>query len=425
MAKLNAAALRRLKAKRQKEKEQKEQLPEKHIAQDSEVEEHELIVAPLFLDGDEEKLVANSADFAKILAKYGLHQDQPAVDNMDGNEAIEPEDTEAAEDEAKALSKKRLRKMHRMTVAQLKQAVRTPEVVEWEDTTARDPLFLVFLKGERLSVPVPRHWSQKRKYLAGKRGFVKPPFELPSFIRDTGILEQREAVRKEDATKSLKVRARERMHPKLGRISVDYERLYDAFYKFQTRPPLTPHGALYYEGWEFEGRMRDRRPGHLSDELRQALGMIHLAPPPWLHNQQRWGPPPSYPGLRIPGFNSPIPEGAQWGFHPLGWGKPPADLASLLSPSEQNRLDPQVIAMLKPVERNIWGEFEPELDEEGEEGEEDGDKEDKLEKGVREVSLDPEQLEQFAGTRQVAAPDDESVAAFVDSPSVIEIHKRR
>jgi splicing factor 3B subunit 2 len=49
------------------------------------------------------------------------------------------------------------------------------------------------------------------------------------------------------------------------------------------------------------------------------------APPPWLINMQRYGPPPAYPKLAIPGLNAPIPEGAQWGFHPGGWGKPPVD----------------------------------------------------------------------------------------------------
>ena len=34
------------------------------------------------------------------------------------------------------------------------------------------------------------------------------------------------------------------------------------------------------------------------------------APPPWLVNMQRYGPPPSYPGLRIPGLNSPLPPGS-------------------------------------------------------------------------------------------------------------------
>lgn len=46
----------------------------------------------------------------------------------------------------------------------------------------------------RNTVPVPRHWCFKRKYLAGKRGFEKPPFQLPEFIRRTGIMEMRQAL---------------------------------------------------------------------------------------------------------------------------------------------------------------------------------------------------------------------------------------
>ena len=42
-------------------------------------------------------------------------------------------------------------------------------------------------------MPVPRHWSQKRKYLQGKRGLEKPPFKLPDFIEATGIGEMRQA----------------------------------------------------------------------------------------------------------------------------------------------------------------------------------------------------------------------------------------
>ncbi len=71
--------------------------------------------------------------------------------------------------------------------------------------------------------------------------------------------------------------------------------------------------------------MRLRKPGVLSEELKIALNIPTLAPPPWLINMQRYGPPPSYPQLKIPGLNAPIPEGAQWGFHPGGWGKPPCD----------------------------------------------------------------------------------------------------
>jgi hypothetical protein len=67
-----------------------------------------------------------------------------------------------------------------------------------------------------------------------------------------------------------------------------------------------------------------------------------LDAPPWLANMQRlvicvfffnvyfinflfirYGPPPSYPNLVIPGVNAHLPEGASLGFQPGGWGKPP------------------------------------------------------------------------------------------------------
>ena len=47
------------------------------------------------------------------------------------------------------------------------------------DVTSSDPRLLVHLKAYRNTVPVPRHWCHKRKYLQGKRGIEKAPFELP------------------------------------------------------------------------------------------------------------------------------------------------------------------------------------------------------------------------------------------------------
>lgn len=74
------------------------------------------------------------------------------------------------------------------------QLVARPDVVEMHDVTAQEPKLLVHLKATRNTVPVPRHWCFKRKYLQGKRGIEKPPFELPEFIRRTGIQEMREAL---------------------------------------------------------------------------------------------------------------------------------------------------------------------------------------------------------------------------------------
>ena len=44
------------------------------------------------------------------------------------------------------MSKKKLRKLNRMSVATLKQQVEKPEVVEMHDVTSQDPLLLVHLK---------------------------------------------------------------------------------------------------------------------------------------------------------------------------------------------------------------------------------------------------------------------------------------
>ena len=43
------------------------------------------------------------------------------------------------------------------------------------------------------------------------------------------------------------------------------------------------------------------------------------------HSIRRYGPPPSYPNLKIPGLNAPIPDGTSFGYHAGGWGKPPVD----------------------------------------------------------------------------------------------------
>jgi len=63
----------------------------------------------------------------------------------------------------------------------------------------------------RNTVPVPRHWSQKRKYLQGKRGIEKPPFQLPAFIEATGTSDMRSAYHEKEEAKKLKQKQRDRM----------------------------------------------------------------------------------------------------------------------------------------------------------------------------------------------------------------------
>lgn len=339
------------------------------------------------------------------------------------NDEIAGETDSEAEGEKKPLSKKKQRKLNRLTVAELKQLVSKPEVVEWTDVSAADPRLLLHLKCYRNTIPIPAHWSAKRDYLQGKRGIEKPPFQLPSYIADTGIATQRDAIKEKEANMSLKAKTRERVQPKMGKIDIDYQKLHDAFFKFQTKPPLTNFGEMYYEGKEFETSLKEKRPGDLSPELVEALSIPPLAPPPWLISMQRFGPPPSYPTLRIPGLNAPIPEGAQWGFHPGGWGKPPLD--------EYNRpLYGDVFGVLpktndtavgEPVDKNLWGELEPEEDEEEEESDEEEEEEE--EEAAEAAPADGLQTPSGLATPSGMASVVSTVAAGLETPDFLELRK--
>jgi len=149
-----------------------------------------------------------------------------------------------SEADNKPLSKKKARKQNRISVAQLKQWTKKPEVVEWTDPSAADPQTLLHLKSCRNSVPIPIHWSAKRDYLQGKRGIEKPPFQLPSYIADTGIATMRDAIKEKEANMSLKAKTRERVQPKMGKVDIDYQKLHDAFFKFATKPPVTGFGEM-------------------------------------------------------------------------------------------------------------------------------------------------------------------------------------
>merc|ERR1719265_835034 len=161
----------------------------------------------------------------------------------------------------------------RMSVAELKTLVKRPDVVEVWDTTSSDPRLLVYLKAYRNTVTVPRHWNSKRKYMAGKRGVEKPPFKLPDFIEATGIAKIRQAIMDKISEQSLKAKNRDKVHPKMGKLDIDYQVLHDAFFKLATKPKLTKHNDMYYEGKEYEAKMMTKRPGQLSAALKEALGM--------------------------------------------------------------------------------------------------------------------------------------------------------
>lgn len=309
--------------------------------------------------------------------------EKPEIYFDDDNDDIPDEEEENA---VPKMSKKKRKEQNQLSVAELKALVKKPETVEWTDTSAHDPKLLVHIKSYKNVVPVPTHWSLKREYLSSKRGIEKPPFALPKFIQETGIAEMRDAVLEKQNEASLKQKQRERVQPKMGKLDIDYQKLYEAFFRHQTKPELTRYGEVYYEGKEYETNLKHLRPGELSDELKEALNMPAGAPPPWLINQQRYGPPPSYPALKIPGLNAPPPPGASWGFHPGGYGKPPVDEAT-----NRPLYGGDIFGVLQhqqptqqgePVEKDLWGELQaPDESEEEEEEDEEEDEEDEEDAG--------------------------------------------
>jgi splicing factor 3B subunit 2 len=235
----------------------------------------------------------NFAQFSNVFDNFQMRSQRRTYQN-EPNEILNVEFTARKEEqesdydddedyEDKVRSKKKLRKLNRVSVATLKQVVKRPDTVDWVDVTATDPFLLVAIKATRNTVSVPLHWSQKRKFLQGKRGAEKIPYELPDYIKDTGIMQLREAT----ATGN-----RNKYQAKMGRLDIDYSKLHDAFFKFQTKPHFSIHGEIYYEGKEFEQKMKSRTPGKLSDDLTIALNIPNLCPPPWLIAMQRYGPPP-------------------------------------------------------------------------------------------------------------------------------------
>ncbi|KAL8282129.1 hypothetical protein RB597_009709 [Gaeumannomyces tritici] len=347
---------------------------------------------PVDLDEDDPELETMYHD---ILSRFSIQLDEDGVPKNANNRTkaevyyqydyMPDEDGEAGET---SLSKKKRKNLNKLSIAELKALVANPEVVEWQDVSSSDPRLLVQIKAQRNIVPVPNHWSLKREYLSSKRGIEKPPFRLPKFIAETGITEMRDAVLEKQAEQTLKQKQRERVAPKMGKLDIDYQKLYDAFFRFQEKPPLTRFGDVYHEGKEYEADYRYFKPGELSDALKEALGMQPGFPPPWLLQQQRMGPPPSYPTLKVPGLNAPLPPGASWGFVPGQWGKPPldeynrpiygGDIFGIMAANPGAAQTQQPGAQQpsgEPVEKTLWGELQPPQDESEEEESDDEDEE--------------------------------------------------
>eukprot|EP00924_Labyrinthula_sp_SR-Ha-C_P014007 maker-scaffold_5-snap-gene-20.11-mRNA-1 protein AED:0.00 eAED:0.00 QI:78/1/1/1/1/1/2/12/528 len=282
--------------------------------------------------------------FGNFREKFLPIQDEAAENEKERSELDEHkefyEEKKVEKPKESRISKRQKKLLSQETVSTLKTLVPRPDLVTAHDVNSTDPKFLVYLKSLSNSVPIPTHWDAKHRYLQQNRSRTHTKYSLPDFIRDTSVNRIQKTVNSMSSSrnKTAKQLARERTRPKIGMIDLNFQKLHDAFFKFQKRfyvpklrEDLTLHGRMFQESHDFSdfatkfGRKRVRL-GKFSDRTREALGMDKpFSPPPWLLNMQRYGPPPSYPNWSVPGVNGPIPKGAKWGYGKDEWGRPAVD----------------------------------------------------------------------------------------------------
>jgi splicing factor 3B subunit 2 len=171
--------------------------------------------------------------------------------------------------------------------------------------------------------------------------------------------------------------------------------------------------------------MKEMKPGHMSKELVAALGIADGAPPPWLINMQRYGPPPSYPSMKIPGLSAPLPPGASYGYQPGGWGKPPVDeygrplYGDVFGEAEGDAGPSNADAAVDKSYR--WGELQaPEYAEEEAEGSEDEGSDGEGDGGRRYDPSGAETPSTLDGAQSVAL----SGISGLETPDTVDLRKR-
>ena len=83
----------------------------------------------------------NSMSVSQLVAQAALKSKQLALQQDSSSD-----EEEKRKEKEQKMSKKKLRKLNRLSVAQLKQLVDRPDVVEMHDVTATDPKLLIHLK---------------------------------------------------------------------------------------------------------------------------------------------------------------------------------------------------------------------------------------------------------------------------------------
>lgn len=163
---------KRERKKRAKQEEKKRLAAEQAAAPEEEEDvdiEIEYVPEPLLIEPEEKNdSQQDDNDMAAVFRRFQARASALVSDAEEEDVKKKETETQEDEEEEEQLSKRKLREMSRPTVAELKNRVERSDLVEAHDVTAKDPDFLLFLKAVPSTVPVPRHWGRKRKYLQGK-----------------------------------------------------------------------------------------------------------------------------------------------------------------------------------------------------------------------------------------------------------------
>ncbi len=113
-----------------------------------------------FRISEEEPVSADPASMSvsELVAQAAEKSKQMSLQQKQDSSSDEEAEKERNEEEQQKISKKKLRKLNRLSVAQLKQLVERPDVVEMHDVTATDPKLLIHLKVRVFPLLGVLHW---------------------------------------------------------------------------------------------------------------------------------------------------------------------------------------------------------------------------------------------------------------------------
>lgn len=146
--------------------------------------------------------------------------------------------------------------------------------------------------------------------------------------------------------------------------------------------------------------------------------------------KRRYGPPPSYPSLKVPGLNAPIPPNSTFGYQTGGWGKPPVDEQG--NPIYGDVFGENIVYEDSDVEVDklqSWGDLDSEAEETSEEEEEEEEEEteqvheapsEELEMEEETASVDESAV---TGTMSVETGFASSLPSGLETPDAIDLRK--